>query len=204
MEVQLMRCLSLLSLYVSHSLPLFLQGEPINMLPTWHWITKACCWLRSENQPCATFLCRCLCQFLTHVCTRSRALRSDWLTWIKRPTPGGTLLSGQKERPLQLHYISPRADAFLLTFFFPFPFSFSAQTAQPLRLICFSALLLRWPAGLAALIAHRRQGDVELKLNFFHKSPSFIILRTFAGSTVFRVIAADGLMTTVCLLLYSG
>lgn len=161
MEVQLMRSLSLLTVSLCLSLTASLQGEPINMLPTWHWITKACGWLRSENQPCATFLCRCLCQFLTDVCARSRALRSDWLTWIKRPTPGGTLLSGQKERPLQLHYISPRADAFLLTFFFPFLFSFSAQTTQPLRLICFS-FLLRWPVGLAALIAHSRQGDVEL------------------------------------------
>lgn len=39
------------------------------------------------------------------------------------------LLSGQKERPLQLHYISLRADAFLLTVFLSHPlFSLSLCT----------------------------------------------------------------------------
>lgn len=169
-------------------------------------LDTACSWLRSENPPCATFLCRRLCQFCLCASLCPHALCSDGLTWIKRPTPGGMLLSGQKERPLQLHYISLRVDVFLLTFFLFLPFSLSLctnNTASQIDMFLF--FLLWWPAGLTAFIAHRWQLDIELYLSLFHKSPgyTFFTYSTSVGSTVSGVIVADDLTGTVCLFLFS-
>lgn len=119
-----------------HSLSLFLQGESINTLPTRHWITNACRWLRDIHFWKST-MCNISAPLFVSVPVRRLFVHvrsvSDWLTRIKHPEPGGMLLSRQKKRPLRLHYVSLGTNAFLLTFFFPI--SAAAQTLQTLRLI---------------------------------------------------------------------
>lgn len=165
MEVQLMLSLSLslltVSLCLSLTSSLFFQGEPINMLPTWHWITKACFWLPSENQPCAAFLCRCLCQFLSDICVLTCA--PFWRTHLDK-TPKARRHCTQWSKGKAIIAILPEGGCFSFRLFFLFSLSLllSAQTIQPLRLICFSFFHLRWPAGLTAFIAHPWRADVEV------------------------------------------
>lgn len=114
------------SLCLSLTSSLFFQGEPINMLPTWHWITKACCWLRSENQPCAALLCRCLCQFLSDICVLTCA--PFWRTHLDK-TPKARRHCTQWSKGKAIIAILPEGGCFSFKLFFSlFPFSFALCT----------------------------------------------------------------------------